>query len=76
MDILQSDLAFSQFELVFLRQCIDFSTISAKEAKFVAQLQMKIENEIQQMEVLKQQQEDEKQKQLEEIKASSKKKSN
>jgi hypothetical protein len=68
MELLQSDLTFSEGELFFIRQAIDLTTISAKDAKFVAQLQIKIETELQQMEQMKQEQ-------LEEIKKSTKKKS-
>lgn len=68
MELLQSDLTFSEGELFFIRQAIDLTTISAKDAKFVAQLQVKIETELQQMEQMKQEQ-------LEEIKKSTKKKS-
>jgi len=74
MDILQSDLTFSQNELIFIRTCIDLATISAKDAKFVALVQTKLDNEIQQMTDMLNEQEAEKRRQLEEIKSSSKKK--
>ncbi len=74
MDILQSDLTFSQNELIFIRQCIDLATISAKDAKFVASVQTKLDNEIQQMTDMLNEQDALKRKQLEEIKSSSKKK--
>jgi len=76
MDVLESSVAFTHGELFLIRQTLDLPSISAKDAKFVAQLQLKIESELQQMELFKQQQEEEKMKQLEAIKASSKKKSN
>lgn len=75
MEMLQSDLSFTAGELSFLRQCIDLATIPAKDAKTVAQLQIKIESEIQLIEGMLQQQELEKQRQLEEVKSTSKKKS-
>lgn len=76
MDILESSITFTHGELFLIRQTLDLPSISAKDAKFVAHLQMKIEDELQQMESFKQQQEEEKIRQLEEIKTSSKKKSN
>ena len=75
MDIIESTLTFSAEELSFLRQVIDLSTISAKDAKFVAQLQIKIEQEVQQIYQMKNDMEAEKARQLEEIKSSSRKKS-
>ncbi len=76
MDIIESSITFTQGELFLIRQTLDLPSISAKDAKFVAQLQTKIESELQQMEILKKQLEEEKMKQLETIKASTKKKSN
>jgi hypothetical protein len=76
MDILESNITFTQGELLLIRQTLDLPSILAKDAKFIAQLQIKIENELQQMDLFKQQQEEEKMRQLEEIKTSSKKKSN
>jgi hypothetical protein len=76
MDIIESSVTFTQGELFLIRQTLDLPSISAKDAKFVAQLQTKIESELQQMEILKKQLEEEKMKQLETIKASTKKKSN
>ena len=73
MDIIQSDLTFSPEELVFIRTVIDLATISAKDAKFVAQLQIKIEQEVQQINDLKNREEAEKRRQLEEIKSAKKK---
>lgn len=74
MDIIQSDLTFSPEELSFIRQVIDLATISAKDAKFVANIQVRIEHELQQMQDMVNNQEAEKRRQLEEIKSSSKKK--
>lgn len=72
MDLVSS-VAFTQGELSFIRQCIDLSTISSKDAKFVANIQIKIEAEIQQMIEMQQQEEAEKLRQLEEIKSTRKK---
>ena len=76
MDILVSELSFTQNELTFIRQCIDLATISAKDAKFVAQLQTKIDNEVQQMVDLQNREEAEKRKQLQELQSNGRKKSN
>lgn len=76
MDIIVSELTFSQPELTFIRQCIDLATISAKDAKFVAQLQNKIDNEVQQMIDLQNREEAEKRKQLQEIQSNGRKKAN
>lgn len=73
MDLIVSNISFSQAELSFIRQCIDLSTISSKDAKFVANIQTKIEHEIQQMIEMQKQEENEKRRQLEEIKNSRKK---
>ena len=74
MDIICSDLTFSPEELTFIRQVIDLATINAKDAKFVANIQIRIEHELQQIQEMKNQQEADKIRQLEEIKSSSKKK--
>ena len=76
MESIVSDLTFSPAELSFIRQCIDLSTISAKDAKFVAGLQSKIDTEVQQIAHLQKQAEEEKRKQLEEIKNAGRKKAN
>lgn len=75
MDIIQSQVILSPEELSFLRQVIDLSTINAKDAKFVANLQIKLENEITQIQDLINSAEAEKRRQLEEIKSSKKKSS-
>ena len=75
MDIIQSQVILSPEELSFLRQVIDLSTINAKDAKFVANLQIKLENEITQIQDLVNSTEAEKRRQLEEIKSSKKKSS-
>lgn len=73
MNLIQSTLTFSPEELGFIRQTIDLATISAKDAKFVAGVQTKIENEILQIQDLQNQTEAEKRRQLEEIKSGRKK---
>lgn len=71
---IESTLTFEINELTFLRQVIDLATISAKDAKFVASIQTKIERELQQIQDLQNQHEADKRRQLEEIKSSSRKK--
>jgi uncharacterized membrane protein YcgQ (UPF0703/DUF1980 family) len=44
MELFSIDITLQ--ELVFLRQSLDLVTISGKDAKFVADLQTKIENEM------------------------------
>lgn len=75
MDIIQSQVTLSPEELSFLRQVIDLANISAKDAKFVAGLQIKLESEINQIQDLINSVEAEKRRQLEEIKSSKKKSS-
>ena len=54
-------------ELIFIRQTLELPTISGKDAKFLAGLQIKVENELLQIEQMKQQAETEKQQALEAI---------
>lgn len=75
MDVIQSQVTLSPEELSFLRQVIDLANISAKDAKFVAGLQIKLESEITQIQDLINSVEAEKRRQLEEIKSSKKKSS-
>ena len=75
MDVIQSQVTLSPEELSFLRQVIDLANISAKDAKFVAGLQIKLESEITQIQELINSVEAEKRRQLEEIKSSKKKSS-
>ena len=65
MDIFSIDVTYS--ELVFIRQTLDLPSISGRDAKFVANLQAKVESEIYQIEQMKLQEEENKKKQLEEI---------
>jgi len=73
MDIIQANVTFSPEELTFIRQTIDLATISAKDAKFVANVQIKIDNELLQIHEIQNQTEIEKRRQLEEIKNGRKK---
>ena len=52
MDIFSIDLTYN--EIVFIRQCLDLPSISGKDAKFLANLQSKIESELIQIEQMKQ----------------------
>ena len=54
-------------ELLFMRQTLELPTISGKDAKFLAGLQIKLENELLQIEQMKQTEEAEKQQALEAI---------
>ena len=73
MDIFSIDVTYS--ELVFIRQTLDLPSISGRDAKFVANLQAKVESEIYQIEQMKLQEEENKKKQLEEIIATEQKSS-
>jgi len=48
MDLFSVD--FTHNELVFIRQTLEMPTISGKDAKFLANLQLKVENELAQIE--------------------------
>jgi hypothetical protein len=65
MDIFSIDVTYN--ELLFIRQTLELPTISGKDAKFLAGLQIKLENELLQIEQMKQQAETEKQQALEAI---------
>jgi hypothetical protein len=65
MDIFSIDVTYN--ELLFMRQTLELPTISGKDAKFLAGLQIKLENELLQIEQMKQTEEAEKQKALEAI---------
>ena len=73
MDIFSIDVTYS--ELVFIRQTLDLPSISGRDAKFLANLQSKVESEIYQIEQMKLQEEENKKKQLEEIIATEQKSS-
>ncbi len=51
MDIFSVD--FSHNELAFIRQSLDLVTISGKDAKFLAGLQIRLEGELAQIEQMK-----------------------
>ena len=65
MDIFSIDVTYN--ELLFIRQTLELPTISGKDAKFLAGLQIKVENELLQIDQMKQQAETEKQQALEAI---------
>jgi hypothetical protein len=48
MDLFSVD--FTHNELVFIRQTLEMPTISGKDAKFLANLQLRVENELTQIE--------------------------
>jgi len=48
MDLFSVD--FTHNELVFIRQTLEMPTISGKDAKFLANLQLRVENELAQIE--------------------------
>jgi len=65
MDIFSIDVTHN--ELAFLRQSLDIVTVSGKDAKFLATLQVKIENELVQIEQMKQAEEQKKRESLQEL---------
>ena len=65
LDIFSIDL--SQNEIIFIRQALDLVTVSGKDAKFLANLQTKIEQEISEIEALKIQAENKKQAELQQV---------
>jgi hypothetical protein len=65
MDIFSIDVTHN--ELAFLRQSLDVVSVSGKDAKFLATLQVKIENELVQIEQIKQAEEQKKRESLQEL---------
>jgi hypothetical protein len=65
MDIFSVELTHN--ELAFLRQSLDVVSVSGKDAKFLATLQVKIENELVQIEQMKQAEEQKKREDLQQI---------
>ena len=65
MDLFAVDFSFN--ELQFLRQSLDLVTIKGTDAKFLASLQIKIENELVEIQQMLAQQEIEKQAALQEL---------
>jgi hypothetical protein len=74
MDIFSIDVTYN--ELLFMRQTLELPTISGKDAKFLAGLQIKIENELLQIEQMKREEEEQKIKSLNEIIDADKKNNN
>ena len=65
MDIFSIDVTHN--ELAFLRQSLDVVSVSGKDAKFLANLQTKIETELIQIEQMKQAEEQKKRESLQQV---------
>jgi len=65
MDIFSIDVTHN--ELAFLRQSLDVVSVSGKDAKFLANLQNKIETELIQIEQMKQAEEQKKRESLQQV---------
>jgi hypothetical protein len=65
MDIFSIDVTHN--ELTFLRQSLDVVSVSGKDAKFLANLQTKIETELTQIEQIKQAEEQKKRESLQQV---------
>lgn len=65
MDIFSIDLTHN--ELAFLRQSLEIVTVSGKDAKFLATLQVKLEDELKQIEQIKQAEEQKKRESLQQL---------
>lgn len=65
LDIFSIDL--TQNEIIFVRQALDLVTVSGKDAKFLANLQTKIEQELLEIDALKLKEEQKKQLELQQI---------
>jgi hypothetical protein len=65
MDIFSIDVTPN--ELAFIRQSLEIVTVSGKDAKFLATLQVKIENELMQIEQMKQAEEQKKRESLQQL---------
>lgn len=65
MELYSIDL--TKNEILFIRQTLDLPTISAKDAKFLANLQTKIEAELVQIDAMQEKSEQKKKKDLEEL---------
>jgi len=72
MNIFQVELTLNEIQL--LRQSLDVISISGKDAKFVATLQVKLEREMAQIQEILKQEESKKQKELQETLAREEKK--
>jgi hypothetical protein len=73
MNIFEVELSLNEIQL--LRQSLDIISISGKDAKFVATLQVKLEREMAQIQEILKQEEAKKQKELQETLAREEKKS-
>ena len=71
MDIFSIDV--TPLEISFIRQALDLVQISGKDAKFLANLQVKLENEYAQIQAMKSEEEAKKQAELQAIKTKEKK---
>lgn len=65
MEIFSIDVTHN--ELAFIRQSLEIVTVSGKDAKFLATLQVKIENELMQIEQIKQAEEQKKRENLQQL---------
>jgi hypothetical protein len=65
LDVFSIDL--TQNEIVFIRQALDVVSVSGKDAKFLASLQVKIEQELLEIDSLKRKEEEKKQAELQQI---------
>lgn len=65
MDMFSIDVTAN--ELAFIRQALDIVTVSGKDAKFLASLQHKVEQELSEIQRMLTEQEQEKQEQLQSI---------
>jgi Tfp pilus assembly protein PilN len=62
MDIFSIDVTHN--EIAFLRQSLDLVTVNGKDAKFLANLQVKLENELAEIQNMKAKDEEKKQREL------------
>jgi len=65
MDIFSIDLTHN--EIVFIRQTLELPSISGRDAKFLASLQTKIENELAEIERIKAEEEQKKTRDLQQL---------
>ena len=65
MDIFSIDV--TETEISFLRQSLELVTITGKDAKFLASLQIKLEQELIEIQDLKKKAQEQKQKELEDL---------
>jgi len=65
MDIFSIDLTHN--EIVFIRQTLELPSISGRDAKFLASLQIKIENELVEIERIKAEEEQKKARDLQQL---------